>query len=108
MADFLAKEALIWRIVQRKLDNVAPVGKDSHQDLAPGSPPMLASCHLTFSASLVNCYYDSAASVVFCYPLAVAEGWQAHLGSDKILSLFFASCRIFVGGLQVQGSSRRC
>lgn len=83
MADYLAKEALIWRTAQRKLDSFAPVGKDSHQDLAPGSPLMWASCHLAFSACLVDCYYDSAASVVFCSPLAVAEGWQAHLALTK-------------------------
>ncbi len=108
MADFLAKESLFWRIAQRKLDNVAPVGKDSHQALAPASPPMLASCHLAFSSSLVNCYYGSPAFVVFRSPLAVAEGWQAHLGSDKTHALFFAFCGIFVEGLQGRGSSRRC
>lgn len=108
MADFLAKESLFWRIAQRKLDNVAPVGKDSHQALAPASPPMLASCHLAFSSSLVSCYYGSPAFVVFRSPLAVAEGWHAHLGSDKTHALFFAFCGIFVEGLQGRGSSRRC
>lgn len=108
MADFLAKEALIRRTAQRKLDSVAPVDKDPDQGLAPGSPPRLASCYFAFFSSFANCYYDGPAFVALCFPLAVADGWQERLGSDKTHPVFFAFCGIFVQGLQGRGSSRRC